>query len=369
MKNSFLLLCLLLWILPVLGQENSELAVTAPPELLARLKIAPVRYTENGDNLRLPGRVELDEHRVARIGPTVTGRITEIKAWLGQYMHKGQALASIYSTELSNAQSDYLKALTKMRLHKLTVDRGQRLYTADAISHAELLGRESVLEESEVERRARRDQLRVLGMSETAINRLTNTGTIDSVLPIVANMNGVIIERHVSVGQIAQPADDLFTLADLSRLWVVAEVPEQSAYHIHLGQQSEVEIPALPGEHFRGKIIYIADLVNPTTRTVTVRMQVNNPQRRLKPAMLANMLILNKQDTELTVPATAVVRDHDRDHVFVQTSANQFMLRSVALGPDNEGQRKVIGGLDTGEKIVVEGAFHLNTHRVQSAQQ
>jgi cobalt-zinc-cadmium efflux system membrane fusion protein len=372
MKKTILIAFLALGIWPAFGQQDTqqaettaEIAVKAPPSLLERLKIEPVTSTEIGETLHLPGRVTLNEHRVARVGPSVTGRVTNITAFIGQNVRQGERLATINSTELSTAQAAYLKAKTQMNLHRLAVDRARRLLKADVISRAELTERESELAEVEVEVRASADQLAVMGMSENAIQRLTNSGQIDSVIPVTATLSGTVIERNISIGQIAQPADDLFTIADLSEVWVVAEAPEQQAYLVETGGRAEVQIPALPGQKITGKVIYVADIVNPSTRTVTVRMELENPERKIKPEMLATMVIHRPRITSLNIPAKAVVRTGDRDYVFVQASEDQFVLTPVSLGPDLGGLRRVIAGLTEGQRIVVDGAFHLNNERIR----
>jgi cobalt-zinc-cadmium efflux system membrane fusion protein len=173
-----------------------------------------------------------------------------------------------------------------------------------------------------------------------------------------------VIERYVSIGQIAEISDELFTVADLSRLWVVAESPEQDAQEVTLGSRAEVHISALPHEHITGKLIYVADTVKPTTRTVTMRIEVENPKRKIKPEMLADMIIRRPAEKALTIPARAVLREGDRDHVFVQTAPDRFELRPVTLDADRDGQRRVMAGLKAGERIVVDGAFHLNNVRL-----
>jgi cobalt-zinc-cadmium efflux system membrane fusion protein len=320
---------------------------------------------EIGETLHLPGRITLNEHRVARVGPSVTGRVTDVAAFIGQNVRQGERLASINSTELSSAQAAYLKARTQMNLHRLAVERARRLLEADVISRAELTERESQLAEVEVEVRASKDQLTVMGMSENAIRRLSNSGQIDSVIPVTATLSGTVIERKISIGQIVEPADDLFTIADLSEVWVVAEAPEQQAFLVEIGGQAEVQIPALPGQKITGRVIYVADTVNPSTRTVTVRMEVENPERKIKPEMLATMVIHRPRVSSLNIPAKAVVRAGDHDYVFVQITGDKFVLTQVSLGPDLGGIRRVIGGLTEGQRIVVDGAFHLNNERIR----
>jgi cobalt-zinc-cadmium efflux system membrane fusion protein len=210
---------------------------------------------------------------------------------------------------------------------------------------------------------ASHDQLSVLGMPESALGKLAATRTVHSLSSISATLDGVVIERKVTPGQVVQPADALFTVADLSHVWLVAEVPEQQAALVKKGEAAEAEVPALNGKRIEGRLIYVADIVNPDRRTVTVRMDVDNADRLLKPEMLASMLIQGAPQRRLMVPAAAVVREDNKDHVFVQLDGTRFQLRPVVLGQESNGYVPVQSGLKAGEPVVTEGAFHLNNER------
>jgi cobalt-zinc-cadmium efflux system membrane fusion protein len=368
------LLCFLLLICsvsPSFGRQVStksttgDLAVTVSPGMLQKLVIAPVVSTERTEVLRLPGRVALDEQRMAIIGPSISGQLTEIRAFVGQNVRKGDVLSTINSTELGNAQAAYLIAKSKVSLHRLSVDRARRLFESGVLSQVKLNERESELLESDIELRANVDRLRVMGMNEQTIRQLSDSGAIDSTMLVIAPLTGTVIERHASIGEIAQPSDNLFIVADLSRVWVTADAPEQDAHLIEPGGPAEVHIPALPGQTITGKLVYVSDTVNPVTRTVTVRMEVENPNRKIKPEMLATMIIHRAPIKTVTIPARAVVRQNDHDYVFVQMAPDRFDLRMVTLGPEQEGERQVLSGLGVGQQIVVEGAFHLNNERIR----
>jgi cobalt-zinc-cadmium efflux system membrane fusion protein len=363
MKPASLLLLALLS-LPAFA-ETPPRSVVASQALLKQLKIVAVGHAELRDSLRVPARVDLDQHRLARIGATVAGRIVETKAWIGQSVRKGETLAILNSTELGMAQAAYLKAASQVSLRKLAVSRARRLLDAEVIASAELLEREGMLHEAEVDLHAATDQLRVMGMNEADLGRLAGDKTIHSFTPIVASLSGVVIERNVTVGQVVQPADALFTVADLSHVWLVAELPEQQAHWARLGDEAYADIPALHDENLSGKLIYVADMVNPQTRTVTVRMDMPNPLRILKPQMLATLLIRKQGANYLVLPDSAVIRDDNKDHVFVQTAPATFDLRPVHLGEDEGGMRPVINGLKPGERVVTEGGFHLNNERLR----
>lgn len=337
--------------------------VTVVPDFLQRLTIAPVGEGDAVETLRVPARVEVDEQRVARIGAAVTGRVTQINALLGQRVRRGEVLATLHSAELSATQLVYLKALSQEDLQRRAVERARLLHASDVIGLAELQKRESELAQGQAELQASHDQLRVMGMNEAAIGKLAQSRSVHSLSSISATLDGVVIERKVTPGQVVQPADALFTVADLGHVWLVADVPEQQAESVKVGEAARAEIAALGGRHIEGKLIFVADIIKPDTRTVTVRMDVDNASRTLKPDMLASMLIQSAPQRRLMVPVSAIVRENDRDHVFVQQGDQRFKLRRVTLGQESGGTVPVLEGLKLGERIVSDGAFHLNNER------
>jgi cobalt-zinc-cadmium efflux system membrane fusion protein len=337
--------------------------VSAPESLAAQLKVAPVGREPVADILRVAGRIDFDEARVARIGATVTGRVTELTVALGDEVKAGDTLAQLHSTELGNAQLGYLKAKAHAELTARAVERAKLLLAADVIGSAELQKRENELSVALAEQRAAADQLRVLGVSAKAMEKAAATGGINSISSVVATVSGVVVERKVAKGQVVQPADALITVADLSRVWVIAQVPEAEVAHVKAGQTVEIEVPALGNAKREGKLIYVGDIVNPDTRTVMVRTEIDNRDRQLKPAMLATMLIQARPVDRLVVPAAAVVRVDNEDHVFVALGENRYKLTRVKVGAEQGGRRAVLQGLDESARVVVDGAFHLNNER------
>jgi len=370
--NRLLLSLILLTALAACQKEEAPPVAAAPAdpsivavqaEFLQRLTVAPAGEGDTLETLRVPARVEVDEQRVARIGAAVTGRVTHIDAILGQRVRRGETLATLHSTELSAAQLAYLKALSQEELQRRAVERAKLLFSADVIGAAELQKRESELAQAQAELHASNDQLKVLGMTENAMAKLETTRAVHSLSSVTATLDGAVIERKVTQGQVVQPADVLFTVADLSHVWLVAEVPEQQADLVRKGEAAQAEIAALGGRLIEGKLIFVSDTVKPETRTVTVRMDVENADRSIKPEMLASMLIQGATQRRLVVPVVAVVRDSDRDHVFVQLDPQRFQLRRVKLGQEGGGFVPVLEGLKAGERIVTEGSFHLNNER------
>ena len=325
--------------------------------------VKPVEVMPFSETLRVSGKVEFDEQRVARIGATVTGRVTEILAMPGQEIDRGTVLARINSTELGQTQLAYLKARATNELAARAYDRAKILYKEDVIAKADLQRRQSEAETSAAERRAMADQLRVLGMLPEQIDALGKTGNVNSIAPVTSSLDGTVVERKIVLGQVVQPADALFTVADLSEVWVTAQVPEQEASLLAIDQPMRIEIPALAHEKFEGKLVYVGELVSNETRTIPARTVLQNTNRMIKPGMLATLLISGKPTDRPVVPATAVVREDGYDHVFIALGDNHYKLTVVKLGPETNGVRPVLSGLEPGTLIVTQQAYHLNTER------
>jgi cobalt-zinc-cadmium efflux system membrane fusion protein len=343
--------------------------VTVSGGLLGQVETGEPSWAEVAGALRVAARVEADETRLARVSAPVTGRIVELEAVEGQTVRRGDLIALIRSKELSDAQSDFLKAQSQRRLAERAVERAKHLLQADVIGEAELQRREAELVQTTAEVLSLRDQLRVLGTSEDELTRLEAARVVNSQSQVLATIDGTVLERRATIGQVVQAAEVVCVLADLSRVWLVADVPEQSSGSLHMGQPVEAEIPAIPGHIIHGKLSFVGATVNSDTRTVRVRIDLPNPNGKYKPAMLATMLLADRAQRQQVVPAAAVVREGNREHLFVRTAERTFQLRPVTLGGDYGPSRVLLSGLRPGETIVVKGAFHLNNERKRQALQ
>jgi cobalt-zinc-cadmium efflux system membrane fusion protein len=342
---------------------GNPLEITLDANLQKFVRVGVAQTEPVSSTLRVAGRIEADGTRLARISAPVTGRILDMKVIEGQQVHAGEVLATIYTTELSSAQSELLKLLAQRQVAERAVARARQLLEAGVIGTAELQRREAELQQAIVDLSAARERLRILGMNDETIAALEKTRTLSSVIPIVSTIDGTVLERTATPGQIVQAAEPVFVVTDLSHVWLVADVPEQSAGRLRVGQPVEAEIPALAGHKVHGRISFVSATVNRETRTVSIRMNLPNPQRIYKPAMLATLTIVEEPRPQLVVPAAAVVRDGNTDSVFVQTAPQTFLLRPVKAGEEIGGKRVILEGLKPGERIVVEGAFHLNNER------
>lgn len=337
--------------------------VVIGPQLASVVTFGPVGNAEIKDTLRISGRIQVDEQHEARVGATVTGRITEINAALGDQVKPGQVLAKIKSTELAQFQLTYIKAAQQTQLLSKAVERAKLLLEADVISPAELQRREVEYQAASAELNASRDQLLVLGMTPAGINKLGRDGNGMSESAIFSKINGTIIQRKARLGQVVAPAEELFVVADLSKVWAVAEVPEQQIDHLKLGQRVHIEVPALNSQIMEGEISFIGDIVNAETRTVMARASLDNSARHLKPDMLISIVLEANANQTLAVPVTAVVREENRDYVFVKTKQDHVTRREITLGEPFNDNAPVLTGLSAGEIIITDGAFHVNNER------
>jgi membrane fusion protein, heavy metal efflux system len=348
--------------------EGDPMEITPSESIAKTLTIATPYAAEVGVTLSVAARIEFDETRVTRVSSPVMGRIVSLAAREGQTVHNGQLLATLSSSGLSEAQLTLLKASSQRQLASRAVERARTLLNAGVIGAAEYQRREAELAQASAEFDAARDQLSLLGVLPESISELLNGRRFNSSTRIIASMDGVVLDRKITLGQVVEPADPVFDIADLSHLWMVADVPEQNAGHLSEGQAVEATIAAFPELVIRGKLSFVSHTVNPETRTVRARMELPNPQGRYKPSMLATMLLKENTEKQMVVPLEAVVREENVEHVFVQRTPGTFVLRPVELGEEFRGRRVLISGLQPDDQIVTNGAFHLNNERRRRAQ-
>jgi len=374
MKKSITHLCLLLLSLSLLvgcskPEDKSKekkidpLEIIITPDIQKQIKTEAVRYQDIGETLMIPGRLETQNRRLSKIGSPITGRVSDLYVSLGDIVKKGQVLARINSIELTQTQLTLIKSSQLIGLKTKAVERAKLLFEADVISKAEMLRIENELEAVKADYRASRDQLLVLGMSEKAVEKLETSGQINSFADIRSLFDGIIISRAINVGQIVNPQDNLFHIADLSKLWAVANIPEQQASFIQKDEVVSIEIPALDNKQIEAKIVFEDSIVDPQTRTVMVRAELDNLGLLFKPDMLTSMYIRSKKISKLAIPISSVVRENDRKYVLVQNTPKTFRLREVELGSRDGNLFSIISGLSEGETVVTDGAFHLNSER------
>jgi cobalt-zinc-cadmium efflux system membrane fusion protein len=339
-------------------------SIRIKPETMPKVRIGTPELIDTADRWQVAGQIGVNEHELLyHVSAYMTGRITKIHAVLGDKVKEGTVLAHISSPQLTKAQLNYLSALSQKRLTEKALERAHGMLEAHVISAAEVDRRQSDFEIAAAELDAAADHLRLLGVDNDVLKKLAAETHIFPSLAITSPKRGVVIERNVTVGQVVEPSDQLFRIADLSSVWVVGAVPEQFVRNVEIGKKVEIFVPALSYARLEGHIVFVADMVNPATRTVEIKTEVENPQRELKPSMLATMYISERPHENLAVPEGAVVREGSRDYVFTTSDNSLFQRIPVNLGPEIRGMRPVLKGLDPQQRIVLEGATSLEIMR------
>lgn len=341
--------------------------LTAEEIQTAGLLVQPVERREYRTTRDFPGTVEPNEHALAEITTLVRGRVIDVYADLGREVKAGTLLALLYSSELGMAQSAYLKATAKLNVADRAFRRAELLLREKVIGLAEAQRREGEMLSLRAERQEAKDRLLLLGLTDEDLRNLDRKHTIRSHVPVLAPFDGRVIARNLTKGEVVETTEKLFVVADLSNVWVTAVIPEKDIPYIRPdltgpGQTVEVHVAAYPGEVFHGRITYVGDVLDPATRTMRLRLELPNPERKLKPAMYASVRVYSEPEPNvLLIPEAAVQRDRDRQFVFVQREPTLFEARDVKLGPSNGQDIKVLDGLLEGESIVTNGGFVLKS--------
>ncbi len=331
------------------------------------LVVQPVVRSDFRTHRDFPAIVQPNQRNMAEITTLVRGRVVEVYADLGQEVKANAPLAILYSSELGLAQSAYLKAKAKLHVAEQAFNRAEFLLQEQVIGEAELQRRQAELLSAQAEGNESHDRLKLLGMNDEEFRRLERSRQIRSVVPIVAPFGGRIIGRKLTRGEVVETTENLFVIADLSEVWVLANIPEKDIPFVHSvhasgGTQVDIRINAYPKEVFKGTITYVADVLDPITRTMQLRIELPNKDGRLKPEMFSSIRLFSEsQPDRLAVPEAALQRDQGRTFVFVQRGAGEYEMREVQIGESNGTLTSILGGLSEGEPVVTHGAFVLKS--------
>ena len=351
------------------GTAAVENMLTLSNDALARagIVVAAVSAAPATGRLRIPAVVEPNAYRAVVVTPITAGRITRVSAELGQSVRRGESLAHIYSPELVETQSRYLAAKAELAAHERELRRTEKLAEIGSASRQEL---ESVHAEHTAATTAvqsLRSRLLLLGLSPANIDKLALQSDIVESVSIPAPIDGVITARTANTGLNVDPTMPLFTVVDLSTVWLVGDVYERDLSRVPIGSRVIVTTGTYPDAVAEGKVSYIDPSINPQTRTARVRVEVPNAARRLRLGMYAEMQVESRESTELAVivPREAVQIVGDRSVVYVAdaTQAGRFVERVVETGAAVGDQIEILGGLRAGDRIVVKGSFALRAER------
>lgn len=344
------------------GENKSDTAnlFTVPPDQMSHIQVVSVEKSKLPRVLHLTGTVAYNAFKTTPVFSAVGGPVQEILAEPGQYVHRGQTLLTVNSPDYSAARSAYLKATSAFLLAEKNFQRSKDLFDHKAIAERDLQQAESDRAQAQADLQSSEDALRALGIADPE-SLVKSPAKTTGQIPVIAPVAGVIVERLVGPGQLLQAGTtQCFTISDMSSVWVLVNVYQNDLAYVRVGDPVDITTDAYP-DHFHGKISYIADALDPTTRTLQARIVTENPGNKLKKDMYvtANVQAGALKDA-LTVPDAAILRDSENEpFAYVQTAPNQFARRSVKVGESQNGRVLVLEGLKEGEHVVGDGSLFL----------
>jgi len=332
------------------------------PEVRPQIVVEEVQLKPLAGDLSLPGKVQYSEDRYAKVSSPLVGRVVEVRAKLGDKVAAGQVLLSLESADLGAAYSDFVKAESDFQLSKRNYELANDLYETKAMSKKDLVQAENDFLKAQAEFRRTRERLLALRVPAEELDKPRTERLITSRFDLKSPLAGTVVERNVTVGQMvgADPTQVLYTIADLNELQVVAEVYERDLSRVSKGVAVTVTVEAYPDETFSGTIVYVGDVVDPTTRTIKVRCNVTNRDLKLKPEMFARVrLRVGSSRPVLALPKEAVIEVGGQAYVFVQAADGRYVRRPVVTGTMSGDTIQIREGLQSGERVVVKGALLL----------
>jgi membrane fusion protein, heavy metal efflux system len=332
----------------------------------AGIVVAPVAAGTSTADIRLPGVVEPNAYRQVVVTPLVAGRVTRVSAQLGDRVRRGQMLAQIYSPELAEAQTRYVSARAMLDAHDRELQRTQKLVEIGAASRQELerIHAEHAAQTAAVQ--SARSQLELLGVPASTLDAIASGKNVDATTSVAAPITGVVTERGANVGLNVDPATKLFTVVDLSTVWIVADVYERDFSRVRVGNNATISTSAFPANPLRGQVSYIDPQVSPDTRTAKVRVEVANPRSELRLGMYADVVVSGGLGAPVPmIPRSAVQNVGDRTVVYVvnPNERGRFIEREVRLGQISGDLVEVTSGVQAGDVVVTEGSFFVRAER------
>jgi multidrug efflux pump subunit AcrA (membrane-fusion protein) len=358
--------------------KNDEIALSPAQQAEGGIETHAVSLSDQPQMLRVAGRIALADDRTARVGVRTVGLVMAVYAGLGDYVKKGQILARYHADEVRDTRAQYRTAVAQLNraqagaaLAQRNYERAQTLLSLKAASvqqveqaRQDLTNAETAVKAAQIEidrtRDVLEDDLRV------PADPPPGDETADEV-PILAPVNGFIIEKNITPGKTVELSTETFVIGDLSQVWMLASVRQENLARLQVGQSARVTLPGDPGRAFPGKITNLGQEFDPATRVMQVRIVLANPENRLRPEMLANAEIpVGEHKRALLVPSDAIQQIDGQDVLFVRTAADRFTVRPVRTGETAGGQTPILDGLNAGEEIVVTGSFVLKSHLLKS---
>lgn len=316
--------------------------------------------------------IEPNSDRISRVGARVTGRIAKVTAMQGDRVKTGQTLAYLESVDLDQAWADYAKAKGKRSLAAANLKREETLFQKKVTPEKDVLKARQEFSEAEADVALNEKRLRILGVEQSKVN-----GSSDGIknnhhlILIPSPINGVVIQKTVTQGEMVNPDKVLFTVSDLSSLWVVIDIYEKDLSRVRTGIEAKLLVAAYPNTAFKGRISYVGDVMDEKTRTVKARVTIDNGKGLLKPGMFATVsmdsLADSRTEKTIVIPEEAVFRDGSETYVFLSSGEGKFAARQVLTGPASGEKIEIKEGLKAGDLLVTRGAFALKSELKKEA--
>jgi cobalt-zinc-cadmium efflux system membrane fusion protein len=340
--------------------EAGSVTMTAEAQKQNGVVVAPAAKQRLSGVISATGKVEVNADRIAHVSPRIPGKIVTVTASLGDSVGAGQTLATLDSVELGEALSRYRQSKTKLALAQSNMERVKALVEKKIAARKDILQAETDYKTTQTELHTDEERLSLYGVSRSDLRGDDHNKPL---LPVRSPIGGVITEKHAIVGELADPSRSLYTVADLSSVWVMVDINEKDLARVHKGQAATVAVGAFPDLKLKGRITYIADLVNESTRTVKARIEVANPGRKLKPEMFATVELSLPADAPpvVAIPEDALQDLDGNKVVFVTEKDAEFAARQVQAGRATGGMIEIVAGLKEGERYAVKGAFILKS--------
>ena len=359
--------------------RKGEIALTAAEQRDGGIDVKEAAASERGEELRVPGRIALADDRTWRVGIRTDGVVVAAFVGIGDYVRKGQTLARYHADEVRDSRAEYRGAkaeLTKAKagvaLAQRNVDRAVKLLELKAGSQVQVeqARQDLAVAEAAAERNAVEvDRLKDLLEDDLRVpaDSQANDATADQV-PIVSPADGFVLQKNVTLGRAIHTSDDTFVIADLSQLWMLASVRQEQLGRLKVGLQADVTVTGAGDAAYQGRITNLGQELDPQTRTMQVRIVLNNAGNRLRPEMLATAAIpVGAAKTMVTVPSDAVQQVDGQDVVFVRLTPERFGVRAVRTGPTSNGVTPILDGLKAGEAVVVKGSFVVKSQLLRAS--
>lgn len=341
--------------------EGQELTLTTEEAERAGVKVEAINAQKTSASIVVTASIQPDQDRIARVAPRTEGRIVSAPAKLGDRVRAGQALATLDSVGVGEAHAALVLAQSELRIADADFKRAEALVADEIIPRKDYLRAQAERDKATASVRAATDRLRLLGGNSNAGSQGV------SGFAVTAPFAGTVIEKKATLGDLAGPSEALFTVADLSRVWILADLPESALAKVNIGSNAKISVPSYPSEVFTGRVSHIGAVLNKETRTVAARIEVPNEDGRLKPEMFATATIDVGGDQRdlMTLPDAAIVLMQGQPTVFV-FEQGAYEMRVIEPGERIGGRTVVKAGIKGGEQVVTAGAYELKARKQKS---